>query len=401
MKIADISTGKILVLIGFISAAVLISAAIWTGLDSSFFLGLIFDDAKEFAENGVITSDFMPIGYSGFLGSCIKVFGGRGIPACQSIIYAGVLVAALYFFIWRGLEGNLLTFGIIAVALHPVLVLNVWRIHDGNLTALLIMGFLAACFWYTRFGNIWSILAIGVFAGLLFTVRQNTATLFIIPLIILLKKEPEERINYLGKIVVFLVTAVAFIVMVSLFFKGTPFYFGKHGPYNFFSGANEYSAKYLFSDYSGENSHEEALAARGFLAPAFEERLRFSPDLYSRFAIDYIKERPLEYVKLAGIKLLTLLRPGYHEPEDFTWFSGEALKRILKIILAAPFFVWLYLVYRTREKFFDRENLTVFLVVILYIAPFLIANADPRYRFPIDIVFIADSFCRAKKLIYQ
>jgi len=189
------------------------------------------------------------------------------------------------------------------------------------------------------------------------------------------------------------------MVGVNLATKHTPFVFGQQGAYNFYSGTNEYAATYLLKDYSGENSLEGALAAKGFSSVrTFEERLSFPSRTYWQLTFDYIKNHPLEYVKLTGLKLFTFFRPGYHAAQDFTWGSVEGLKRLLKIALSAPFFIWLFFVYKTRRNFFDRENLLVFLSIALYLLPFLFANADPRYRFPLDIIFIADSFYRAYRL---
>ena len=98
----------------------------------------------------------------------------------------------------------------------------------------------------------------------------------------------------------------------------------------------------------------------------------------------------MEYVKLMGLKTFTLFRPGYHAPENFEWFSADGVKRVSKIILALPFFIWAFVVWKTRKGFFEKENLFVFLVAGLYLLPFIVANADPRYRFPIDIIFILD-----------
>lgn len=397
----NISSKKVLFLIGLISVAVLTAALIHTELNLSFFLGLIFNDAKEFAESGTISSNFMPIGYSGFLGFCIKIAGINGIPACQAFIYIAILLTAFWFLKLRGASGLLLLLGVLFVALHPLLVLNIWRIHDGNPTVFLLLGFLAAGIFWMRSKTIWSSLILGISTGLLFLVRQNTIIFFLLPLLFLNNSSVSKAKSF-AKYLVFLIIVLILLMSITMAVKQKPFFFGEQGAYNFFSGANEYSLKYLLKDYSGENSHKEALEARGFSSvEIFEERLSFPQETYTELALDYIKSHPLEYMKLAGLKLFTLLRPGYHKPEDSERDLGGMLKQFSKIILALPFFVWLFFVYKTRNNFFERENLFIFLVVILYILPFILANADPRYRFPLDIIFIADSFCRARGLSFS
>ena len=406
----EVSTKKILLLIGLISIAVLIPAIIWNDLNFSFFLGLLFDDAKEFAYKGTIVSDFMPIGYSGYLGACLKIAGLGGIPACQIPIYIGIMLVVFWFLRAGGARGILLILGFLVTVFHPILILNIWRIHDGNLTALLILGFLTAGISFLRFSvgdgsafggrNGWSIFFLGIFAGLLFTIRANTILLVLPALLLFFKKDEGGKIIYFWKSAFLLVSVMAVVFMtVNIALKQKPFFFPQYGFYNFFAGANEHASKYLIQDYGGENSVKEALRARGFFSiKTYGDFLTFPPEKYKEFALDYIKGNPVEYVKLAGLKFFTLLRPGYRAVQDFRWFSLDGLKRFSKIIFAAPFFIWMFFVVKTREKFFEKENLLVFLTIVLYLLPFLIANADPRYRFPLDIIFIADSFRRAGRL---
>jgi hypothetical protein len=394
----DASIRRSLIFIGVIAGIVVASALVWNTLNYSFFLGLLFDDAFEFARTGIIVSDFMPVGYSGLLGLFLKVFGLGGIPVSQAILYVGILLILLVFLVLRGVRGTLLVIGTAAVALHPVLILNIWRIHDGNLTALLRLGLLVAGIVVARNQSLPSILVLGVVLGLLFSVRQNALPLaFIVPLLFF-HERPVRVMALFRKALVFAVGAAVCVIAVNTAFKGTPFFVGRQGPYNLFSGTNEYASKYLLSEYSGENSLKDALLARGVAAPSLEDRLYFPPERYTRFSLDYVIRHPLEYLKLIGLKVVTLLRPGYHMVEGFVWISPEGLKRMVKITLAAPFFIWLFLVFRTRKHFFDTENLFVVLVAAAYIVPFLAANADPRYRFPLDIILIADSFCRARTL---
>lgn len=401
----DTSTKKIILLIGLISVIVFALAVVWNNLNYSFFVNLLFEDAEEFAHTSTITSRLMPIGYSSVVGLCIRAFGVQGIPACQSVIYGALVFLAIGFLYLVGVRSFYLAAGVFAIALHPVLLLNVWRIHDGNLTILLLLGFLASGIAYmsrapqsplvARWGSAACVLLLGIFAGFLFTVRINTALLVLPALFVLWRRERAllARLSVAG---IFLGTATLVFIMVNLGVKQTPFFFPAHGWYNFFAGNNEYAAEYLWKEYTGENSLEKALEARGYSGvETIEARLAFPPETYRARALHYIQNNPGEYVELGAIKLITLLRPGYHMPENFVWISAEGVKRILKTILATPFFIWAFVLYKTRRRFFDEENVFVFLAAALYALPFLAANADPRFRFPLDIVFMADSFRRA------
>lgn len=394
----NMSDKKILLLIASIWFAVLILALAMNDLNSSFFVKLLFDDAKEFASRGTITPNFMPIGYSAFLGLCMRIGGESGIPACQTIVYLGALLVTFFFLKLGGASRLFLILGILVIALHPVLVLNIWRVHDGNLTVLLLLGFLASAVVFSRFRSKKIILAMGMLVGLLFTVRINTILLIFPALFLFLRVVYFGKKEFIKNAGIFLLSAVVFFSVINLAVKQKPLFFPDHGFYNFFSGTNEYAEKYLLKDYSGENSLGEALRARGYSVKTFEDWLNFPPEKYKELATEYIKNNPMDYLKLTGLKLITLFRPGYHVPERFEWISLDGLKRISKIILALPVFIWLFFVWKTRKRFFDRENLFVFLVVVLYTMPFLIANADPRYRFPLDTIFLADSFRRVSQI---
>lgn len=390
MKLISILREKPLFLIALISLSVFVLTLIWHNLDRSFFLGLLFNDAKEFAEKGMITSNFMPIGYSGFLAFCMKVGGEAVIPICQSFIYAGILFLAYWFYKTRKVTGILLVLGILALAFHPIIFLNIWRIHDGNLTILLLLGFLTAAISYSRFKKTWKLFTLGIFSGILFVVRQNTAPLFLIVLFFLWDRK-EAKTKFLKNALLFLVITFISTASVNLILKKKIIYLGDQGYYNLFSGTNEYASRYLLKDFSGENSLEPALKARGFTnVGAFEERLVFPSEAYKKLSLEYIIEHPLDYAKLTILKAYTLFRPGYHSVESPAF--SEVLKQSLKIILSLPFFIWLFLVIKTKRSFLKKENLFVFLCIVFYILPFLFANADPRYRFPIDIIFIVDSF---------
>lgn len=382
-------------------AIVFVLSVIWGNIHQSFFVRLLFDDAQEFARTGTITSQFMPIGYSGFVGTCINIVGVGGIPGCQALIYGGILFVIFWFFLLRGVRGSFLALGMSVVALHPALILNVWRIHDGNATALLLIAFVSVGIFFIRSKNVWGAAMFGISAGLLFVVRPNTGLLIPLAFLILLWPFSDNKKKRIIGAGVFLMGVVMSVMVVNMSIKQTPFFIGGQGFYNLFSGTNEYAAKHLRLEYSGENSLGEALMARGITsAKTFPDWLAFSPSRYKEFTLDYIQRNPWQYAKLTALKFATILRPGYHRTEDFKWISFDGLKQSLKIILSFPFFIWIFLLYKTRKNFFEKENLFTIFVVVLYIVPFLLANADPRYRFPLDIFFIADSFSRAVALQY-
>ena len=242
---SQLTIPKVLMLIGVILVVVFVLASLKQDIDSSFFVALLYNDANEFAEVGAITSNFMPIGYSGFLGLCIAHGGINLIPVCQSLIYVFILLCALLLLTFRGVTGHKLFFGILITAIHPVLFLNIWRVHDGNITVLLLLGLLVACLYVERERNFLGILVLGVISGLLFVVRMNTILLVLPVLLIVyfpkifqygvlifnknnrIKNKESESIsrNYFNQSLLFLFISLFVFVIINTAVKQKPFYF--------------------------------------------------------------------------------------------------------------------------------------------------------------------------------
>ena len=66
----------------------------------------------------------------------------------------------------------------------------------------------------------------------------------------------------------------------------------------------------------------------------------------------------------------------------------------ISIAIAALFFIWLSLRWRCRSLIPLDGGLILAPMLILYFAPFIATNTDPRYRSPVDSLFIIEStFC--------
>ena len=121
-----------------------------------------------------------------------------------------------------------------------------------------------------------------------------------------------------------------------------------------------------------------AMAAHGYPNVA-SYALELRP-VYSKFALAFIKAHPLEWLWLGMVKLATLLRPDTKAHPLGT--AAGSLKLLTSF--SAP--VWVaVLVWAKRMQLGDK---LVLLLALAYVLPFVLTNADPRFRPALDIVLL-------------
>ncbi len=155
-------------------------------------------------------------------------------------------------------------------------------------------------------------------------------------------------------------------------------YFPQNGPYNFFAGANSHTQFALLHAYNAEPSIAPAMADHGYPATAFYN-LSLRP-VYTRLALTYIAAHPLQWIWLGLVKLATLLRP---DTKAHALWTGTGFLKLLTS-LSAP--VWLILLASARS--FRKTDRLFVLFAIAYVLPFLLTNADPRFRPALDVLLL-------------
>src|SRR5204862_8163095 len=61
------------------------------------------------------------------------------------------------------------------------------------------------------------------------------------------------------------------------------------------------------------------------------------------------------------------------------------------IVLALPIAIWTALRLARRRLWTWTSGLMAIIVVPLYVLPFFLINAEPRYRWPVDVILILES----------
>ena len=319
-----------------------------------------------------------------------RPFGADGIIAFQAALYAGV--ALLMLFLVQRLS-SVASFHLVLVlagvlALYPDLLASIPKLWDTELATLLLLAFTALCLSLEARKP--ALLAcLGVVWGIGLSVRPNFA-LLILPLGYAVRLAYVRSTGALLRGLAVGCLALATVSVADTIAHGS-LYFPQNGPYNLFAGANPYTRHALLTALNAEPSIGPGMADHGYPAIAsYSLELRLT---YTRFALGYIASHPLQWLGLAVVKLATLLRPDTKiHPLD----TGAGMVRLLTSL---SFPAWLLLLAGARPL--RPADRLILLVVVGYVLPFLLTNADPRFCVPLDALLLSHAgalFLRRKSV---
>lgn len=366
-----------------LSLSSILSIIVIKKIPFSVALTIYYTEALKFIEKGIIESDFYQIGYTGFIGTIMKLFGLHGLVIFQALLYVSVIILSYYILKIKQIGSKLRLIGCCFLCFHPYLLINITRIMDHNLTIPLFLCYLLLLLYIKKKGffSYKHIVILGIVSGLMVCVRPNLISLLIIPIIFILFFNKRIYI-IICKMLVYIIVVLLSMGVISFRLKGKFFFFPKNGGYNFFVGANTYTKEALLRHYNAEPS-----------IPMKFNELKISFDtpnidkLYWKLGFEYILKNPIEYLFLCVLKIFTLFRPDYRRVDQPTGIDSYFIKTFLQTIMTLPFIVWLILLF---INFKHRDNIILW-TVILYILPIIATNSDPRFRLPLDIIFILDS----------
>ena len=104
---------------------------------------------------------------------------------------------------------------------------------------------------------------------------------------------------------------------------------------------------------------------------------------YDRSSEQFALEHPGQEVKLAAVKLFTLLRPDtkVHRLGSLAG-AGKALEALF-VPLWFAIVIWFRL---RRTLAWGAEDSLMVVFAVLYVVPFLFTNSGPRFRTPLDLM---------------
>ena len=350
-------------------------------------------------KTGHVSATFTPDTYPYLVGTAYRLKGFLGFLVLQSILY--ILLAACVLWLMRRLATSARAWLLPAawcVCLDPDLLSSLPKVWDTELVCMLLLAFTALAVATLVFPSVWRLAGLATVWGFGISVRPNFA-LLILPVLYalwlaqpvlapstLLRSGPERPgqvrfRSWLLQAAAVLLGACVVLLLANRLSHGA-FYLPQNGPYNFFAGANAYTIPALLHRFNAEDSVPPALAALG-IYPGPQHDATYSLALrgvYTHQALVFLTSHPLRWLGLCCVKLMTLLRADTKTHPLLT--AGW----LLKIITAMCVPGWLaVLAWGRRLEAVDR---LILLTVASYILPFLLTNADPRFRTPLDVLVL-------------
>jgi hypothetical protein len=346
--------------------------------------------ALEYAAKHRIASDFLPVGLSGLLGiGAMMPRQTVGMTAVLILISLALIVAAWVYLRALGMGVRATFYLTTLLSVYPDFLLSYDKLLDVNLTAFFLFALMAAILWVLRSKRVGvADVVLGLGLGAAVVARTNLALMLPLIWFLLWKFRVAGRLVRSG---MYLGLAVVVFAGLTTVIHGRPFV-PHNGPYNLYAGANELTGAHLANE---EDTLTPMLARHGIDAtlqwsgapnPAGFMDLR-DPRLsqvYRALAWQYIKAHPGTMMELAGLKLLTLLRP------DFRRYSARSVGGLLKIVASLGFPLWLagMVWWRHPEPAVGpaAAKWMVGLLVVLYLLPFALTVSPPHFGVPLEFV---------------
>ena len=408
-RLLYVALGAVLVLL----AAAAASRVPFTYPEGDFVLNMI-----QAAHAGHVATTFLPGFYPWLAAQFYRPLGIAGVLVLQAALYLAIPV--LLFLVLRRASGypRGAAVAVFVIALDPDLLFSIAKLWDTEITVFFVCALLLLCLCF-RAGSYAALWTAAVVWGLSLALRPNFA-LLALPLGYALFHAYRRRAA---------VWAVALVAVAFLTMAGTntlvhgAFYLPGNGPYNLFAGANRYTQGALLHSENAEPSVAPALAALGdspavadtrTAAKALIEKYADDPivhrevaahgedavvasahldplysltlrPLYTRLAWSFIVHHPLQWAWLGAVKLFTLLRPDLKAHRAA---SGQGLMKLATSFCSLVWLGCLVLLRRrgTARLAFADKLLLAFLFA--YTLPFVLTNADPRFRVALDVLFL-------------
>ncbi len=349
-----------------------------------------------------IQSTLLPIAYPTLLGWAEVLgspFGQTGMDwAASAMQIALMLLAVLLIRAVLATVGSLRFASTTAliIGLYPPYLGGVKKINDANLTFVALLLLLLTLLRLRRLPGVRNALLLGTSLGCAVLIRPN-----LVPMVLLLfwpvRSLPFRRAATMVGLAIS--SAVLVYVCVTAAVHGRPFY-PHNGPYNFYAGYNPYTEATLRRQLNAEDSILPALADNG-MHPRLEWKeqadlpgvddsrdQKYAP-YYLRQAKAFIREHPATAVRLAFVKLMTMMRQSY-DPKHLPSPRFRKVSMIFKqtTLLLIP--CWCGLLIYSKLRHLHVGSLVVLSMIILYVLPFILTNADPRFRITIEGIVLLD-----------
>lgn len=325
----------------------------------------------------------LPLGYAGYLSLFTPALGdAAGVKLANLILFAALLAAAAAWLArlavlaaqpadWTPLGQTAL---IVGLTLYPYMILDVARTNESILAALIVLALLWTLFRRPTIGlTLFAAICIGF--GL--HVRANMVSL-LLPACLWLLLRADGWGRRLTFAAVGLAATGAVYSLYGLLVAHCAWYTPTNGGYNLYAGNNPLSSQYLSKDQNAEYSIIPSLRLRGIEIADVPTAYTMPQSDYWTWTRDFVRDCPLCALKAAAHKTAIYFAPRLANATGAEIPVQTALAAITWGALAL-------LLWRFARRRAYAEGMTL-VVIAAYTLPFALTNADPRLRFPLDVV---------------
>ncbi len=391
-------------LLGF---TVLVAAAVAVADPLSFPMPGYRDGIREWAAHGYIGDTFTPLAYPLFGGLGYKLGGNGGLLAVQALLHVAIAATAYALLRRLRLPPVWSAAGALPLVLHPDLLTSVAKTWDVALsTELYLLVALALLVVLnpgqktaqvaeaerpcTRTVSLSRLLVSALLAGLALGAGMSSRPNFLLLTPVLLwaafrrdgpGRNAELPRRFAAALLLCAAAALAFFALGAA--EHGRAYFPRNGPYNLYAGHNAFTAHALLTAENAEPSIVPAYAATPNLPDPGDYYGARLQTFYTRGAEAFALHHPLAEACLIGIKAFTLFRP---DTKVHSLLSVAGLAKGLLALPAALLAAALF--WPGRRPSLSTADRALLWLDALYVLPFLITNADPRFRTPLDALLI-------------
>jgi len=357
---------------------------------------------RDLVATGHIHSTFLPVGYPVILGSSewfgahLGLGAGAAIFAVQTLVMVLIVTAARGVLMAFGGSARFATAVGLLIGLYPEYVSMMRSLNDTNLVLLNLLLVLWTLLRQRERGTWRQAMWTGAALGFGLVVRPNLL------LMVALLGWAVRGLPRRKTLELLALSGAAFFMLYAGFtgvVHGRPFY-PHNGPYNLFAGFNPFSEEAIKRNLNAEDSIVPALAADGIRTRLDWTRDPDAPgvadprdDRYAPFYVAeseaFVREHPGEAARLTLLKMETLMRQS---PSD--WLNEEThyplFKQVAKRLVVFLLPCWILVMVLGRWVPAIRPSGLVVWMVVLYFVPFVVTNADPRFRLTIEGLVLLD-----------
>jgi hypothetical protein len=341
-------------------------------------------DGLILAERHRIPDSFLPVGYSALLGVGAWMGGQQGVVVLSVGLSLLLVVAAWVYLRWRGLPVRT-TFVLVGLlSVYPDFLLSLHKAQETAITAALLfafVGLLKRASEEDRFGAVDLGLALTLSYAIL--MRANLLLLVGVCWVVFWRLRTPRAWSRMAAQMLIL---VACYVGVTTAVHGRPF-LPQYGPYNFYAGFNERT-----QDFPNEEDSLFPVLVAHHVAPPNGEAFFTSANLrdpslnavYTRLALQFLREHPGRSLALVGVKFINLMGP------NLTVHRATSPAGVMKMMIAMGVPLWFVALVTWRDRRRSTLKFILMLTVAAYILPFLLTVSHARFREPLDLLCWVD-----------